>query len=597
MADDVTFTINAVDKASAAMSGIRGAMLSLNQAAQLAGQVYAGVNKIIDQTIGKYIQYADQVRTLSKLTNQSAEDTSRLIQVSDDYKLSVENLTVASKTLATKGFSLNVETIAKLSDEYLKLNTGAERQTFLTKNLGRASAEWTEILTQGSTAIMARNGMVERNLILSQSQLIKAREYEIAQDNLNDAWMAASVAVGEKVVPPLIKLLNTYTETLNISDLYQRGQKAGLALTMDFWNGQVKLNGAFVTYEELLKAVGARTDDLNESTGGFIQYASAIGPGLEPVNAAADTLVKSIDSIASSWQAVGWSALVASAELDGVITYEEISQLTQYGVALGIMTAAEAAAKVEAYNAATAFRSIPSDWPLALQAWAMMQNAHTLAPGGPALSLGGGGTGGGAGGNTLKPGHWVPDDNNPGHYKWENYALGGPLPLGRKFAEVGEQGTEGITPAGVVIPHGPWEQMKQRGLVPGSHHGGGGLLGNKYNQDDPYSRYDTPRLTQPSVLWTGGEGANFYPGEGNGNFGNYGGFSPSAQVASAAMSVSAAASTISVSGEKTAQATQQSAAMNNAGNAAIISKLNSIDLHLQQLPRDLQAAVAKIIPT
>jgi len=208
MAADVSFSIEAIDKSSNAINGIRGAILTLNQAVQLAGQVYQAVNIIIKQTVGEFVKYADQVRSLSQLTAQSAQSTSRLIQVTEDYKIQVNDLTTASRKLATEGLSLNVETIAKLSDEFLTLNTGAERQAFLTKNLGRASSEWTNILMQGSAAILARNAAVNKALILDAQALKKAEDYRMALDELSDSAMALKVSLGEVLLPVLIDIVD-----------------------------------------------------------------------------------------------------------------------------------------------------------------------------------------------------------------------------------------------------------------------------------------------------------------------------------------------------------------------------------------------------
>jgi hypothetical protein len=203
---DVEFTIGAIDKASSAINGVRGAILTLNQAMQLAGQVYQAVTNIIKQTVGEYVKYAEQVRNISQLTKQSSEDTSRLIQVTEDYKIQVSDLTTASRKLATEGLSLNVKTIAELSDEFLKLNTGAERQAFLTKNLGRASAEWTGILMQGSKAILAQSDAVEKGLILTDAATRSARQYEIALDKNADQVMALKIAIGQYLLPVLMQV-------------------------------------------------------------------------------------------------------------------------------------------------------------------------------------------------------------------------------------------------------------------------------------------------------------------------------------------------------------------------------------------------------
>ena len=215
MADEtVNIIFNAIDNASNALTGIRGAMLTLNQAIGVANQVMRTANQIIDETIGVYVKYADQVRTLTQLTNQSAESMSRLIQVADDYKVTAEDLTTASRRLATQGLSLNVETIAMLSDQYLALNTGAERQLFLTENLGRASVAWTDIMTQGSDAIMARNDVVSQMLILDQTALDETRAYQYALDAYKDSIMGVKVGLGELLLPALMEVTEYMTKSI-----------------------------------------------------------------------------------------------------------------------------------------------------------------------------------------------------------------------------------------------------------------------------------------------------------------------------------------------------------------------------------------------
>jgi hypothetical protein len=211
---DVEFTIGAIDMASNAINGVRGAIFTMNQAMQLAQQVIRGVNQVIDQTVGAYVKYADQVRSLSQLTAQSAQSTSRLIQVTEDYRIEVGDLTAASKKLATEGLSMNVETIAKLSDEFLKLHTGSERQLFLTEHLGRASSQWTNILMQGSEAILARNKSVNQALILDEAALKKAQEYGMALDDVSDAAMALKISLGEYLLPVVINILNWVNKSI-----------------------------------------------------------------------------------------------------------------------------------------------------------------------------------------------------------------------------------------------------------------------------------------------------------------------------------------------------------------------------------------------
>jgi hypothetical protein len=338
MADEnVNIVFNAVDHASSAITGIRGAIMSFNQVMQAAQMVERAVAQAIDETVGSYTKYADSVRTISQLTNQSTQVSSKLVRVTEEYKISVEDLTVASRKLATQGLSLNVDTIAKLSDQFLSLSTGAERQTFLTKNLGRASAEWTDILSAGSKAILAQNDAVSSSLILTQDAVDKARQYQFAQQKLTDAFDATKIAIGERLAPTLTKLMNTYSETMNMADLYTRAQKMGLKVSTDFLSGQIELNGALVTYEQLLEAVSKPYGPQP------IIYGPQIIEAIKSTSDYKDIL----DASTNSLKAMAAAAYEVSLMVDGVISQDALQQAAAYELSIGLITQAEYDAKIQ----------------------------------------------------------------------------------------------------------------------------------------------------------------------------------------------------------------------------------------------------------
>jgi hypothetical protein len=167
------------------------------------GAIYSQMKKAVDVTVS----YADEVRKLSSVTNQSAEDTSRLIQMMDDYKLTAEQAGQAARFMAKNDLSLNVDTLAQLSDEYKTLNTGQERATFLMKNFGKQGQEFTTIMEAGGEAIKKNAAATDKNLILTQKMLTATRDYEIAQDNLNDTMEGFYIVTGSKIVPSLNNMI------------------------------------------------------------------------------------------------------------------------------------------------------------------------------------------------------------------------------------------------------------------------------------------------------------------------------------------------------------------------------------------------------
>src|SRR5689334_16612880 len=90
-----------------------------NVTQQAALLVIDGLKSSINATI----QYADQVRALSTVSGESTEETSRFIQVLDDYKISAEDAMTATRALTKQGLAPNINTLAQLSDQYLALNS------------------------------------------------------------------------------------------------------------------------------------------------------------------------------------------------------------------------------------------------------------------------------------------------------------------------------------------------------------------------------------------------------------------------------------------------------------------------------------------
>jgi hypothetical protein len=225
-------------QAQTGLSGLKDAMKTGAIIAAGFTAAYFAVQKGLDATVGTFTRYADSVRTISQLTNTSAESTSRLIAVTGKYEIGTEDLTTASRKLATQGLSLTVDTIAQLSDQFLKLSTGAERQTFLTNNLGRASAQWAEILSQGSAAIMANNAAVNSGLILNAAALDKAHAYELANKDLANSFLALKMQIGQAATP-------TLAYAANIISLRMEAHSLGVEIT----NGVM---GAYKDYDHLL---------------------------------------------------------------------------------------------------------------------------------------------------------------------------------------------------------------------------------------------------------------------------------------------------------------------------------------------------------
>src|SRR3990172_5382323 len=166
------------------------------------------VSKGLDATIGSYVQYGQQVRELSTNFGISTEETSRLIQVSDDFKISVEEVRTSLQLAAKNGFEPSVENLAKLADRLQAMESPTERAAELSKIFGRNWAVLNPLLAEGGDAIRDQAAAVENSLILTEDSVAATREWELALDDWEDSIQAAKIGIGSFLVEGLLPLMD-----------------------------------------------------------------------------------------------------------------------------------------------------------------------------------------------------------------------------------------------------------------------------------------------------------------------------------------------------------------------------------------------------
>lgn len=201
--------------------------------------------KVTADAVDGTVKYANEVRTLKLLTGESAEETSRTIQVMDDFKIKTDALTMAQKTLSKDGLSLNLETLAKLSDEYKKLGTGAEKTRFLVEKFGKTGLVFAEAMEKGGDALLHMGAAVDKHLLLTEEQLQQSRDYELALDSLNEKWEGLSRTIGVTAIPTLTRAVSM-TDSLAQS-IQENIDKDGILISgykilIDFMTKRVAVN-------------------------------------------------------------------------------------------------------------------------------------------------------------------------------------------------------------------------------------------------------------------------------------------------------------------------------------------------------------------
>jgi len=204
---DLKNDLKGVEGASGKTSAALGTLKSALGTAGVMGAAVA-VGNFIKKSVTDWSAYAESIQKAAQNAGVSTEEMSRLIQASDDFRVSQEALESAMVMALKNGFEPTIENIAKLSDEYLAIESPAERAAFATKIFGRQYAEITPLLLQGGDAIRQGTAAIADNLVVTEDAMKQNKEYIAALDALNDSWAGLTYTVGQSAIPTITSFLN-----------------------------------------------------------------------------------------------------------------------------------------------------------------------------------------------------------------------------------------------------------------------------------------------------------------------------------------------------------------------------------------------------
>lgn len=245
-----------LDKTFASAKSAAAGWTDLMSAANAAGAVLSTGKQIIDEVIGSTVDYAEEVRSLSRLIGASAEESSKLIQAADDTKISYETLSAAMETAIRKGVEPSTAGMGRLADQYNAIQDPIARSKFLMDNFGRAGADLGPLMELGAQGMRELGEEAEKlGLVLSDADVKAARELEIQLDNLQDKIDAVKLKVGTETLPIINDFIGVMLES---SDAVE---EHGLA-----WTRYVPVLGTVVTAVSGIIALFTKEKEAIEGT-------------------------------------------------------------------------------------------------------------------------------------------------------------------------------------------------------------------------------------------------------------------------------------------------------------------------------------------
>lgn len=204
------------DRVTGGFSKLQAGIVTLQSGIGLVKEGLGIVSGIIDSTVGKYAEYGRQVLLLSNNLGISAEETSRIIQTSDDFGISIDTVTSALQMMVRRGTAPSIEELAKIADQYVAIKDPIQRAALMTELLGRSWTSLTPLLKDGGDAIRDQAKAIATDLIITDADIQKTEALRKAKDELNDRVEALSLKLGNALTPAVTEGTDVLTKFVDI---------------------------------------------------------------------------------------------------------------------------------------------------------------------------------------------------------------------------------------------------------------------------------------------------------------------------------------------------------------------------------------------
>lgn len=331
--------------------GFAGFQQSVRSSFSGAQVAMVGFGAVAALAIGKAVSattdWAAQVRSLQRVTGQTAESASALAgagsllgldvtQLTTGFGLLEKNIVNASANLtkygiATKDASGNVlpfdDVLAAVSDKFSTLQAGPEQAAFAMNVFGRSGKALIPILQQGSSGLAdLEQRAKDAGLVMSGADVEAAKKLTIAQHELADAVKGAEIQIGTQFLPVLTRLAGDLTGLIEITAKIPGPVKAG-ALAF------IALNGALVAirgvWGVLSGIIEANAGALGAHTAAAEADAVAVGEDAAALQAAS---VAAKENAGATLMAVGPMKLLNAGIVENIAGLAALAKGTQDAV-------------------------------------------------------------------------------------------------------------------------------------------------------------------------------------------------------------------------------------------------------------------------
>ena len=168
----------------------------------------AGI-KFAKESVTEVTAYNKTIREMGQVTGLGAEEISRIIQVGDDWGISIDSIRTSLAFMNKKGIEPSIDNLADMADSYVAATDKSKWAEEAVKTLGRGYQTLIPLLALGGKGFRDAAAGIDASLIATEDGMKASREYEVAMDDLTDTVTGLKYELGNGLIPTLVEFLET----------------------------------------------------------------------------------------------------------------------------------------------------------------------------------------------------------------------------------------------------------------------------------------------------------------------------------------------------------------------------------------------------
>ena len=269
--------------ATTATKTSKGGITDLWSAFQLVERIGGQVVDVISDIVNETVDYNKTVREMTQVTGLGAEEVSRIIQVSDDWGISINEVRTSLAFMNKQGVTPSIDNLAKLADEYVNTEDKSVFAEKAVKILGRGYQTLIPILAQGGDALRDQAAAIDENMLATEDSIAASREYEVALDTLQDTVTGLKYELGRGLLPILVEVVKTLNDLvvaqnndIDVRRLSQKLVEEGIITEKErldlLWKILTGEKDQADAIDELNASLKPYNEALAGATAGLVQY-------------------------------------------------------------------------------------------------------------------------------------------------------------------------------------------------------------------------------------------------------------------------------------------------------------------------------------